>query len=473
MAERVYYGTCKTGAATKTKVVYISDEDINDGFQFEEGDLLTVFFADTNTVDEPEIVITNEDSEQDISVSDDSGKSIKSLDVEAGMKDAWAAGETVIFAYTQQSTSNAYYWELIDANHASVETYGNTKLFDDTKLNDLLDGSYDGETDIALTPVTLKNFYELLTAEGEESEEEEPVIPIGLKWIPNPEALGDLDDLGTLSLTNGTDGIVIKYPLTQKIQDCINSQIHETITHTGQLTNNGNGIKPDDPTNPNTEPFITRVVPDDLYFGNGRGLYYGTPNTDPEQESTAKPRIILNDDQNYLVIGSTNDDSLNGVYINKPLLVSSNAQVTGDLTVGNPTAVEGVSIIAEKDIISEAYVKGISLYEDLKGNSTAIRQIYSPQIQVFSINCPTKTIDEGKSSGHIEINITRQGWTPIGVAGYNVNFKGEKSGDAAYANVWECCVKNNTTLRYAIRNLRNDPITINIVVDILYIKQLS
>ena len=80
----------------------------------------------------PSIVVYLQDPEDETSTTTDSGKLIKSVDVEANMENAWAAGETVIFAYTQLNIGGVYYWELINAFHATMDTYGDTKLFDDT-----------------------------------------------------------------------------------------------------------------------------------------------------------------------------------------------------------------------------------------------------------------------------------------------------------------------------------------------------
>ena len=75
MAVRTYYGTCITEADESIKEVYVSDSDLAQGtFNFEEGDLLVVFFADTNTENEPSIVVYNKDTNQEVSTSDEVNK---------------------------------------------------------------------------------------------------------------------------------------------------------------------------------------------------------------------------------------------------------------------------------------------------------------------------------------------------------------------------------------------------------------
>ena len=127
MAVRTFYGTCKTASNVSQKKVYVPDVELADNFNFIEGDLLVVFFAQTNTVSEPSIVVYLQDPEEELSTTTDSGKLIKSVDVEANMENSWAAGETVVFAYTQLATAGTYYWELINGFHATFYFSFNTK----------------------------------------------------------------------------------------------------------------------------------------------------------------------------------------------------------------------------------------------------------------------------------------------------------------------------------------------------------
>ena len=45
MAVRTFYGTCKTASGESEKKVYVPDVDLIEEFNFLEGDLLVVFFA--------------------------------------------------------------------------------------------------------------------------------------------------------------------------------------------------------------------------------------------------------------------------------------------------------------------------------------------------------------------------------------------------------------------------------------------
>ena len=457
--KRVYYGTCKSESTESEKVVVVPDLDIVDGkFNFQEGDLLTVFFAQTNTIDEPSLVIKIQETEQESSIIDDNGKLIKSLDVEAGMNGAWDAGETVIFAYTQQDTSKQYYWELVDAAHATTLLYGNTKLFDDSDfINWIKQDEEEVDSTIALTPNTLKKFWNLLstprtTPEPTPTPTPEPAETdrIGLRWTASDE-VKDLtaQPLGVLSLTNSSQGVEITYPIDSVIQKYIYSI--QPITHTGQLINNGDGNKPDDPTG-TAEKYITKMISENLYFNNGYGLHYNSV-----------PKIILNDGNNDLYL-----DGGRYIQLKKPTYVSGALNASSLISSGAITANNRGIISTNGNII------GNVLYEGYTGSTagTPISQIYSKKLEVFSINTGDLTISKNASSGHKTVSIAKSGYRALGCVGYNVNDKSGRSPahfDPNYANVWECYLTNSTTLQYCIYNMSSSSITINMTVYILYV----
>ena len=475
MAVRTYYGTCKTASGESEKKVYVPDLDLtagNNGFNFQEGDLLVVFFAQTNTISEPSIVVYIQDPEVETSTTSDIGKYIKSLDVEANMENAWAAGETVIFAYTQQSIGGTYYWELIDANHASIETYGDTKLFDDGDFaNWITEPPEDEDSEIALTPNTLKKFFNLLNGDEES--------PIGLIWTQEGEDTGQI--LGKLALSNGTEGIEITYPIEAKIAEYIND--NPSITHTGQLVNNGNGGGIDHELD-EAEPFITRIVPDNLYFGNGNGLYYGIPNDNSEsEEETAYPRIILNDDNNNIIIGDNEDNTLEGIKLNKPTQVIGNLDVKGIISTKSDGPYDSEDTDGLYPLpISDTRITTNGIIEE---QNTPLNERYGPLYKVLTkIDTNIPLIGKNKSasregSPHLRLMIHETGWKAIGVVGYNVSWdqtvnSGGAAGDQAFVLLWENhCVRVNNIdyVNFAIRNLRDSDIKVNITFWILYQKE--
>ena len=461
MATRTYYGICITDSDEKQKDVYVSDEDIKEGFNFAKGDLLVVFFAHTNTESEPSIVVYNQDTNYEVSVTDDEGKLIKSIDIEAGMENAWAAGETVIFAYTQQSTAEPFYWELIDGNHASVETYGDTKLFDDNQLKNLLAGTYDGDEDIALTPNALKQFYDLLKSTEEEEEDDSP---LKLKWNPVEP---DGQKLGTLSLTNDSSGVDITFPLEAKVTEIINRKELKNITHTGQLFNNGNGNGEGHETE-SSEPFITRIVPENLYLnGDQNGIFYGTP--------TQASNVIRATDTQVIV---GNGNLTNGILLNKSTAVGGNLTVSGTLTT------TGTISATNANITTNGNVYGTTLHEKRSGTSYPLQQLYGPHYQVLRKNTKSEaqktpidvnrkvTLEGNKTTDHLYINVNDvAGYKPIGIVGYNISEFESNKGHPRLKNLWECCLNSDGRIQYAVQNLYDKKDVFYVVFDVLYQKR--
>ena len=482
MAKRVYYGTCKSESGEEQKKVYVPDIEIIDNkFNFEEGDLLTVFFAQKNDVDTPSIVIYNQDPEQESSTTIDGGKYIKTLDVEAGLADAWDAGETVIFVYTQQDTSDSYYWELVDAAHATTTIYGNTKLFTITDDNDfkewITNDNISGPDDVAMTPYMLKRFYKLLKTVQDDQQEEEDIL-LGLKWTPADYGSLETQPLGTLSFGIDGSAVTIDYPIQQIIQQYITN--NPLITHTGQLYNNGNGTV-DNPIDPTTEPFITRMVPNNLYFNNGNGLYYSytTPDTiiswDGQEienpfggQTISVPRIILNDQNNNIMIGGSNDNNLAGIWLGKPTYINGNASIYGNLaTSGSITANNN------SEILTGGNLRGGTIYE---GGISLINK-YSRILKVEIKNSPDFTIAKGS---HIkgDLGVNESEWKPLGLIGYNITNSDSGGQNASFCLPFSMMLYDyigNTYsphVRYEIRNINsNNAAKVYVQFRILYVKR--
>ena len=458
--KRVYYGTCKSGSGDSEKKVYVPDTDIvEDGFEFEEGDLLTVFFAQTNTEDEPSIVIYAQDPELETSTTSDSGKLIKSLDVEAEMDGAWAAGETVIFAYTQESSSEAYYWELVDAAHATTLLYGSTKLFDEDDLEDLLTTTdEDKYSDLALTPRALKKFWDLLKGSTETEPES---APVGLNWTPADVVSGqEVQLLGTLSLTNDTNGVEITYPINSSISQSIDDIASRIVTYTGQLTNNGNGNGEGHETE-ESEPFITRMISNNLYFNNGIGLYYGTPTDNPHPTTG----IVLNNGENKLSVKGGN-----GIILNSPTQINGNASISGTLTT------TGAISAGSAQISTTGYIKGGTLFENYKGNLTQLNQIYSYKLKIVTKTTGDFTVSAGGlKDDNLYVN-NENGYKPIGMVGYNITNATSDGKNASYCLPYAMMFyeeENNTykpRVRWQLRNINSSKeARVKISCKILYV----
>lgn len=426
---KVFYGICTSASNAIEKEVIVSDIELTEeSFNFNRGDLLVVFFANKNTVEEPHIIISVNDSEHEYSISTDEGHLIKTHNTEADVAGAWGDGETVIFTYTQYGTTNVYYWELVNAVHASSSIYGVTKLFEEpiNILDWLEETKTDEDSKVALTPNVLKDFYQLLVVDSEEDDES----MLTLNWSAtsaDPEL--SIEPLGTLSLI-GKNSVQLTYP---------------RVTHTGQLINNGNGSIADD----EAAPFITKD------FNTNEGLYY------LNQQDYA--RIVLNDDNNKIAIGNTEDSLLTGITINKPLEVQGNTLVNGTLNATNIVATGAItSATSNANTFSEG--------------GQPLAQKYSPILKVGRITDAPGSTNSGAACGHRHLSTAQSSWTgnwkPLGIIGYNMDYNGTNSSDALFANLWECYLMDNGEIEYSFYNTRNTAINVRIYIYVLYQKIL-
>jgi len=135
MASTVYYGTSITGENVPQKVVKIKQADFNPN-DLQPGDILSVYFAHRNSVENPSLVYTIGDSEQEMSATGNSnGDSIKNTNQNGALPGAWTDGEVVNFSYTAdsditQGLNNTTYWEMVAKGVATDETYGVVKIDD-------------------------------------------------------------------------------------------------------------------------------------------------------------------------------------------------------------------------------------------------------------------------------------------------------------------------------------------------------
>lgn len=495
MARKVYYGTCPAspangsgaGAENSTYHVYIRDVDVPaSGFQFKEGDLLVVFFGVQNKFTQPKIVVHVTDTDNETSVVDDEGKFIKTYDVEVEAVDAWGAGETVIFAYTQRGNDNSFHWALVNGVHASQDVYGDTKLYDLDMTSDDDEnfptwivgelGAEEEDTTTALAPNMLKKLYRLLTQSSPEGE--------GLIWTS--AAGGTQEPLGTLKLTNGGDAVNITYPLTA-IVEAVRNLVPEK-THTGQLENNGNGGGDGHETDPSA-PFITQYIPSNTYteqnlsvpaglhFETGSGLNYTYLNNNQERQYI--PRIVLNDASDKIAIGASDGDTLSGIVLGKDTEVKGTLNTSNRITSTMPVGAGATP----GSVVTEV---GITTNGQIQEKNMNLSERYGPLYQVVSISDSIPETDphspsKRAGSSHLYksalLSDNGETWIPIGIVGYNINYRNNQhQGDGYYANLWECHLYRSgqhvNQIEYSIYNISNNAIEINITFDVLYMKNI-
>ena len=454
-----FYGYC-TSYSEGAYNVNVQDKDIKN---ISRGDLLTVFFAIAQTEGESiRLKLDFNDTEQEMSTADDAGIFIKTLDIETkGLDQGWDSGETVIFCYTQREQGQEHYWELVDAAPATTEIYGVTKLFDVNNLEKVLGGDESYNDDV-LTPETLKKFFDKL--KGEE-EEEQPSSLIGLKWEPNSE-IQDNEFLGTLSLDNGSTPISIKYPLTQTIQNFL-SEFNEK-EYTGQLINNGNGdgSGTEEGKSLSGEPFITRMIPNNLYFPSNTGLYYNSGNSISlnGNASDEAQRIILNNvpddsiNENFLLLGCGN---VTKVKINPGLDVNGGIDFDTNLRSTSGTIDAGSNIIT-----TTGGIKATTFYE----NNVSLIEKYETKLKSYYTKVTYVKFNNGDSIIiNLDVDASRtEGYSPIRVVGYNIsNYNGTTGASNCY--VFSIALYGNR-VRYNIRNSDKKARWIQIETLVLYRK---
>lgn len=213
MASTVYYGTSITGENVPQKVVKIRQANFNPN-NLQPGDILSVYFAHRNSVENPSLVYTIGDSEQEISATGNSnGDSIKNTNQNGALPGAWTDGEVVNFSYTAdsditQGLNNTTYWEMVAKGVATDETYGVVKI-DDGDESAISVGAAKDMIESLTAPTVI--YHSTIPAEDEigyiqvtyheiDGTDEEVKTYVYIPHIPNDT--GDLEFNGAGYLTN-------------------------------------------------------------------------------------------------------------------------------------------------------------------------------------------------------------------------------------------------------------------------------
>ena len=512
MSNNVYFGKCiSSGSGDEKKIVYMKEMPE----QFNEGDLLAVFFTNKNTHETPSIVFRIGSTQQEVSVADDEGIPIKSYDIEVEKEGLWGAGETVLFCFVQRPDNGILYLELIGKLQASNTDYGIVKL-NGISENQTLESwlkadAVDDDYKAAINTATVKALIKALFAIQDEDEEEEQPISFGLQWIRNPALTEELFPLGDLSLGNSSTSVSIGIPKNLITQ--------EQIQYTGQLINNGmDGTHNPDEEDYLVEPFLTRHIPNDLFFepgdeiepvtvprsylpGNGIALEGADlSRTEPgetEGEVVDKPEDTIpyhiRFDKDKLVLGHNDSADFNKVIIRPALevdgptttsgTIDANSEINGTRLYGGSSKPNWTPTGGQDNYKSATIVSQGDIYE----KNDLLKNRYSSKLKVFAMTSDGQTIPSktykryrlrwDKVSG-------RSGWQPIGIVGYNANSMDVKnSSDVTWANVWELFVIGpnthnnvsgvNNDIQVAITNLNTSKsIEVNIIVYVLCEKVL-
>ena len=443
----LFYGVCSSADSAETKIINRSNAEKTTAI--EEGDLLVVYFANGNTVKSPKLHIDN--------LTDNQGLVVKTQNVEEGSDDMWQPGEVVSFVLVSQqlntdndtsteegattyNAEDASYWVLDEGGRATTEWYGMTKLFYDTL--DRKD-EWKNNTTTAVTPKMLADLYDKLPVE-----QEEIYIPRVSYRLDNTEGEDEPDGIqGYLTIDDTEYTIFDRSELIQK---------------TSQLYNDASGSPGSNDADGTY--YITNQLPANFNIKTFN-------DTLPQYQINGIPVLWYNNTGNQLFTGG---NSAPATYIGR-----------GNVYLGG----------------SNVYKSGNDFHAsgDLYEHNTALKNRYSPILYTKSWNTGTLTIGSkdtcqqtvtaemaeiggggiytsGSKTAHCHINVTVSGYKAIGLIGWNVNkVTNYSAADAKWANIWECRLESSNTkdfVNYAVMNLNNATIHVNVTFTVLYQKVL-
>ena len=457
MASTVYYGTSITGENVPQKVVKIKQADFNPN-NLQPGDILSVYFAHRNSVENPSLVYPIGDSEQEISATGGSdGDSIKNTNQNGVLPGAWTDGEVVNFSYTAdsditQGSNNTTYWEMVAKGIATDETYGVVKI--------------DDGDESAISVGAVKDMLESLTA---------PTV-IYHSLFENGEKIGTIEvtyyHIDGTSKTVETDVKIPPIPtnISYFYNDVgyITNLITTDVTFNGADSDGSKKIKIDD-----GDGAITIIDLDN--YNNGVDIY-------SQENINLLPtgQVIIGtqgDNKNLTVYGDVYANNLdasgitvdtigahtdNGIItFTSPTNLEDDITMNGGIYVGNQTLEEYVESLFDsdenKDVIGDAAAGLFSDY--LK----TVRYNTGP----MNIKLGARTqVDFPKSRIHID------GYTPVGVITWET-WQHDKS-NPENANIfgiwWDGDDPSREELHLRVTALDKQADSIMVTVHILYRK---
>lgn len=285
--EHLYYGTCSTAKDERVKDVVIQNptiyvdpaDDTVKYLDLNTGDQLIITFEQGNENIAPSLSLSINESNQNIAISNGTGRIVVDSRIDIDCSAMWEDGETVTFLYTVRN--NQSYWKMTTPGPASEDRFGTVKIANsNTDINDL-----DDQTAVTydLIKGLIRTSYEGLSLTWEDSAEEGEWGKVDLIYKNTYKKVdissGNPASLGLYELVNETyvptmDTSVVegKNYYTNVIDK---ATIPNIITQTGQLINNGDG----------TNGSVYLKNNDDISFiepGMGIGYVYNV--TEEEQE---------------------------------------------------------------------------------------------------------------------------------------------------------------------------------------------
>lgn len=367
----IYYGTCPTEASIAVKDVEITSMSNNNGINnFGEGDILVILFHHTNTIDHPSIRISNTDSNEEISISNDVGVPIKIRASEVSLSEAWVDGETKIFVFTR-GQNDVYYFELIGSIKGDANTIGNIKIMD---WSTNIDADDDAAHSIALSPYGAQVMLD--QTEG-----------LVLNWNTGFAEGGNNELLGELSILKNDKTIAQAIPIYYP------TVVIPEINYTNQLWNNG--PKKDETLNNIIgagNPFLTKYIPGNITFYSKENELLGLQVADINNNTLSNPYLIFEiaDASGNTNIFSKGNITLNAAAGCKIIMGATNkngrvgnTKIQGSLhTVGKLTVNGGFEVTSAAGTFSSINNLNVQGTLQIKGRAVPIakQQIYDSTV---------------------------------------------------------------------------------------------
>lgn len=533
--EHLYYGTCSTAKDERVKDVVIQNptiyvdpaDDTVKYLDLNTGDQLIITFEQGNENIAPSLSLSINESNQNIAISNGTGRIVVDSRIDIDCSAMWEDGETVTFLYTVRN--NQSYWKMTTPGPASEDRFGTVKIANENTDISQLDDN---------TAITY-GMVDKLVAESTKD--------FGFQWI-NRES--DDDGWGKLLLGHG-DGY--SNPLI----------IPEVITHTNQLINNGdepdgksiyltnnnNILFMDGPVDENTgkmipygigyidttiegQPRITKnFIPYDFNTNSsirtnnvrvGYGSLKNYQEEEPSEESqdyednriepltwTYGKEVYTGIDKNgsyQIGISDIPQDTFDPLYtfgadqatFMKPLIapnikgtttmgtINANEITVGDETVTGTLDVANLNVGGQpiKDLIrSRISPIDVTVGGWYEGNNPTTELFFVKRIKSDIMYATANShfllpTSESPKSCHMQWEAPIvENYTVVGVVGYNVD--GRDTGDqvkigydnASYANVWECFYHRPTNkIDVAMRNFNSVSQEMYLYIDLLYVR---
>lgn len=475
MASTVYYGTSITGENIPQKVVKINQADFNPN-NLQPGDILSVYFAHRNSIDNPTLVYTIGDSNEEISTSGHDGDLINNTSFFRAEAGAWTDGEVVNFSYTAdsditQGSNNTTYWEMVAKGIATDETYGIVKIDGDDDESAISIGKVKEMFGNITAPriiyhSTIENGQDIgyiqVTYYNSQGEAETPIeTDVYIPHIPNDTGDLTLNSAGYITNLIGTD--ITFNGDSKKIK--INNGT-DTLTVI-DLNNSSNGIDITSQGNINLLPAEQMVV--GATDNNKQLIVHGFTYSDSlnakkmymdEIGSRIANRTI--EVTSPISLGVTNFINDSGIYIGgqtlreyiESLFDTSNNKNIIKATVGN---------------ILNGYLKTVRYYSrEFSIAQNTIRYV------VFGDKDPDRVSDSPKTPVHATGNLNIDGYEIVGVITWETWLGDTAPSTPKNANIFGIWWDNNDphtgNLYLKLTGLGGDANNIKTSVDILYRK---